>query len=230
MRRLVPALLEAGRDLELVVFAGDEGAPSLAKEPWAPDVELVHVPVRSRSRTRRVLVEQAVLPRAARKARLDLLHNVQNTAPAMPARPAGDDDPRRDLQAPPGDARGRPGGGRRTARPAGRAPLAEDPDALRGREGRHRPLPAASSPTRIDVTPLGPGLARRRAAGRGGRAPPAPRARGRADRVDRLGQAAAQEPRAAARGDGARGGRSRAGARRSRVRDRVRARAEAASG
>ena len=87
VRRLVPALLEAGRDLELVVFAGDEGAPSLAKEPWAPDVELIHVPVRSRSRARRVLVEQAVLPRKAQKAQIDLLHNVQNTAPAMPRVP-----------------------------------------------------------------------------------------------------------------------------------------------
>jgi glycosyltransferase involved in cell wall biosynthesis len=87
VRRLVPALLGAGRDLELVVFAGDEGAPSLANEPWAADVELVHVPVRSRSRTRRVLVEQAALPFAARKARVDLLHNVQNTAPAIPRVP-----------------------------------------------------------------------------------------------------------------------------------------------
>ena len=87
VRRLVPALLEAGRDLELVVFAGDEGALSLAKEPWAPDVELIHVPVRSRSRARRVLVEQAVLPRKAQKAQIDLLHNVQNTAPAMPRVP-----------------------------------------------------------------------------------------------------------------------------------------------
>ena len=87
VRRLIPALLEAGGNLELVVFAGDEGAPSLAREPWAADVDLVHVPVRSRSRTRRVLVEQAVLPRAARKAGIDLLHNVQNTAPAMPGVP-----------------------------------------------------------------------------------------------------------------------------------------------
>ena len=84
VRRLIPALLEAGRDLELVVFAGDEGTPSLAEAPWAAEVDLVHLPVRSRSRTRRVLVEQAVLPRAARRARIDLLHNVQNTAPAIP--------------------------------------------------------------------------------------------------------------------------------------------------
>jgi glycosyltransferase involved in cell wall biosynthesis len=87
VRRLVPALLEAGRNIELVVFAGHEAAPSLAAEPWASEVELVHVPVRSRSRARRVLAEQTLLPRAARKARVDLLHNVQNTAPAMPRVP-----------------------------------------------------------------------------------------------------------------------------------------------
>ena len=87
VRRLVPALLEARRDLELVVFAGHEASPSLAAEPWASEIELVHVPVRSRSRARRVLAEQTLLPRAARKARVDLLHNVQNTAPAMPRVP-----------------------------------------------------------------------------------------------------------------------------------------------
>ena len=34
-----------------------------------------------------MLAEQTLLPRAARKARVDLLHNVQNTAPAMPRVP-----------------------------------------------------------------------------------------------------------------------------------------------
>jgi len=43
--------------------------------------------VRSRSRPRRVLAEQMLLPRAARQARLDLLHNVQNTAPVLPGVP-----------------------------------------------------------------------------------------------------------------------------------------------
>jgi glycosyltransferase involved in cell wall biosynthesis len=87
VRRLIPALLEAGQGLELVVFAGHEAAPSFAAEPWASEVELVHVPVRSRSRPRRVLAEQTLLPRAARRACVDLLHNVQNTAPAMPRIP-----------------------------------------------------------------------------------------------------------------------------------------------
>jgi glycosyltransferase involved in cell wall biosynthesis len=87
VRRLIPALLDASRDLELVVFAGHEATPSLAAEPWASDLELVHVPVASRSRPRRVLAEQTLLPRAARRAHIDLLHNVQNTAPAMPGVP-----------------------------------------------------------------------------------------------------------------------------------------------
>ncbi|HEU5065894.1 MAG TPA: glycosyltransferase family 1 protein [Gaiellaceae bacterium] len=84
VRRLIPALLEAGDDLQLVVFTGREATPSFAAEPWASDVELVQVPVRSRSRPRRVLAEQTLLPRAAHKARVHLLHNVQNTAPAVP--------------------------------------------------------------------------------------------------------------------------------------------------
>ena len=87
VRRLVPALLEASQDLELVVFTGREAYPSFEAEPWASEVELVEVPVRSRSRPRRVLAEQTLLPGAARKARVDLLHNVQNTAPAVPRVP-----------------------------------------------------------------------------------------------------------------------------------------------
>ena len=86
VRRLIPALLEAGRDLELVVYVRQQAAPSLAAEPWASDVELVHMPVRSHT-ARRVLAEQTLLPRAARRARIDLLHNLQNTAPALPRVP-----------------------------------------------------------------------------------------------------------------------------------------------
>jgi glycosyltransferase involved in cell wall biosynthesis len=86
-RRLVPALLEAHNDLRLTIFAGHEATPSLAGEPWARDLELVHVPVSSRSRARRVLAEQTLLPAATRRRRVDLLHNVFTTAPAMPGVP-----------------------------------------------------------------------------------------------------------------------------------------------
>ncbi len=83
----MPALLETCGDLELTVFAGNEGHASLAREPWARAAELVRVPVSSRSRPLRALAEQTLLPRAARRARLDLLHNTLNTAPALPGLP-----------------------------------------------------------------------------------------------------------------------------------------------
>jgi glycosyltransferase involved in cell wall biosynthesis len=80
-RRLVPALLEAG--VELTVLASREGAPSLRLEPWAADVEITELPVNARSRPRRVLAEQTLLPLAAARARVDLLHNLFATSPAL---------------------------------------------------------------------------------------------------------------------------------------------------
>jgi glycosyltransferase involved in cell wall biosynthesis len=83
----VPALLAAREDLQLTLFAASEAYPSLRAEPWAREATIVRVPVRARSRPRRVLAEQALLPRAARRARIDLLHNTLNTAPAFPGVP-----------------------------------------------------------------------------------------------------------------------------------------------
>jgi glycosyltransferase involved in cell wall biosynthesis len=84
VRRLVPALLEAREDLRLTLFAGAEAYPSLSAESGAA---VVRLPVRARSRGRRVAAEQALLPRAVRRARVDLLHNTLNTAPAFPGVP-----------------------------------------------------------------------------------------------------------------------------------------------
>jgi glycosyltransferase involved in cell wall biosynthesis len=86
-RRLVPALLAEAPDLRLTLFAGCEAAPALRAEDWATSVELMELPVRARSRARRVLAEQTALPRAARRARLDLLHNLFTTAPVRRAVP-----------------------------------------------------------------------------------------------------------------------------------------------
>jgi glycosyltransferase involved in cell wall biosynthesis len=83
----VPALLEARGDLRLTLFAGSEAYPSLLTEPWAREATVVRIPVRARSRPRRVLAEQALLPRAAHRAGIDLLHNTLNTAPARPGVP-----------------------------------------------------------------------------------------------------------------------------------------------
>ena len=86
-RRLVGALAAADDAPRLVVFAAHEAAASLAAEPWGERVEIVRVPVRARSRARRVLAEQTTLRRAVARARVQLLHNLFTTAPAFPGVP-----------------------------------------------------------------------------------------------------------------------------------------------
>ena len=73
-RRLIPALQEL--DVDLTFFTG--------KGVWG-GLEAVELPFDPRSRARRVLAEQALLPRAARRAGIDLLHNLFTTAPASSA-------------------------------------------------------------------------------------------------------------------------------------------------
>jgi glycosyltransferase involved in cell wall biosynthesis len=86
-RRLVGALAAAEEAPRLVLFAPREAAASLEAEHWAEAVEIVRVPVQARSRVRRVLAEQTLLPPAVRRARVDLLHNLFSTAPALPGVP-----------------------------------------------------------------------------------------------------------------------------------------------
>jgi glycosyltransferase involved in cell wall biosynthesis len=86
-RRLIPALLATGIELRLTLFAGTDAAASLRQEEWASDVEIIQLMLNARSRVRRVLAEQTLLPRAARRARVDLLHNLFTTAPAWPRGP-----------------------------------------------------------------------------------------------------------------------------------------------
>jgi glycosyltransferase involved in cell wall biosynthesis len=59
----------------------------LRDQPWGEGVQVVELPVRAVSRGRRVLAEQTALPLAVRRARIDLLHNVFTTAPALPGKP-----------------------------------------------------------------------------------------------------------------------------------------------
>ena len=147
-----------------------------------------------------MLVEQTVLPRAARKARIDLLHNMQNTAPAMPRVPQVTTildviykrypETHAGIMAA-GVALLVPLAARRSRRILTLSEAAKDDITHYLQVDRDR----------IDVTPLGPGLAED--------VPPMPeaelraatRARRRADRIDRLRQGAPQEPRAAVRGN-----------------------------
>jgi glycosyltransferase involved in cell wall biosynthesis len=73
-RRLIPALQRL--DVELVLFAG-RGLGG-----WR-DLEVVELPFDPRSRARLVTAEQALLPRAAKRAGVDLVHNLFTTAPAV---------------------------------------------------------------------------------------------------------------------------------------------------
>lgn len=83
-RRLVPALLDVDPGLEVTVLASQRTLPSLAEEPWSSSVEFVGLPFDARSRTRRVLAEQTLLPRELRRRSVELLHNLFTTAPASP--------------------------------------------------------------------------------------------------------------------------------------------------
>jgi glycosyltransferase involved in cell wall biosynthesis len=82
-RRLIPALLAAQPGLSPVVFSGVEAAPSLTREDWAESVHIVQLHVRTGSRFRRVAAEQTLLPVSVQRAKVDLLHNLFTTAPAI---------------------------------------------------------------------------------------------------------------------------------------------------
>jgi glycosyltransferase involved in cell wall biosynthesis len=81
-RRLIPALAAARSDLELIAFVNQETFDSLPRELDETPIEIVLVQTEGRSRLRRVLAEQMVLPRKARSRKLDLLHSLGSTAPA----------------------------------------------------------------------------------------------------------------------------------------------------
>jgi glycosyltransferase involved in cell wall biosynthesis len=78
-RRLLPALRKAEPELEMTLFLGG----SAAREDWGEGVEVVPLRFDPRSRFRRVLAEQTLLPAAVRRVEPDLLHNIFNTAPTV---------------------------------------------------------------------------------------------------------------------------------------------------
>lgn len=77
-RRLIPALLEAEPGIRPTLFVAREAAG----ERWPDGLEVVDLPVRARSRVARVLAEQTLLPVAAARRKIELLHNLFSTAPA----------------------------------------------------------------------------------------------------------------------------------------------------
>jgi glycosyltransferase involved in cell wall biosynthesis len=80
-RELIPALLdEAPPGMRFTAFINREAAA--AKDgPWGELLPAVTVPVNARNRVQWVLGEQTLLPPAAMRARVDLMHSLASTAP-----------------------------------------------------------------------------------------------------------------------------------------------------
>jgi glycosyltransferase involved in cell wall biosynthesis len=82
-RALVPLLPEAFPNARFTVFAGRELAREWAEAPWHPDIGVVALPLSSRTRVRRTAGEQTIVPAAALRARVDLLHSLGNIGPLV---------------------------------------------------------------------------------------------------------------------------------------------------
>jgi glycosyltransferase involved in cell wall biosynthesis len=78
-RQLIPHLTATAPDVELVAFVNTAAAS--APGPWHDVARCVELPVDARNRIEWVRAEQLLLPRAARAARIDLMHSFASTAP-----------------------------------------------------------------------------------------------------------------------------------------------------
>jgi glycosyltransferase involved in cell wall biosynthesis len=79
-RELIPALIAAAPQARFTAFVNREAAA--AKDgPWGELLPAVTVPVRARDRVQWVFGEQALLPRLAARAGVDLVHSLASTAP-----------------------------------------------------------------------------------------------------------------------------------------------------
>jgi glycosyltransferase involved in cell wall biosynthesis len=81
LRELAPALAREFTDLRLVVFTTGSGQVALAAGGWSDFAELRVLPTEEHRRLRRQGCEQLVLPIAARRARVQVLHNLSSTGP-----------------------------------------------------------------------------------------------------------------------------------------------------
>ncbi len=79
-RELIPALLaQAPPEMRFTAFVNREA--TAAGGPWGEAIPAVTVPVNARRRVQWVLGEQALLPRLAARAGVDLVHSLASTAP-----------------------------------------------------------------------------------------------------------------------------------------------------
>ena len=79
-RHLIQSLVRQRPDLDFTAFINRNAAAR--RGPWNELVPSVTVPVNSRNRAAWVLADQSLLPLAAARKRVDLLHSLANLAPA----------------------------------------------------------------------------------------------------------------------------------------------------
>lgn len=80
-RRLVSALATEHPHDEVVVFCGSEAAPSLTAEGWPPNVRVQRLAVRTAAKPLRMAAELTILPLAAARACVEVLHSLGTTSP-----------------------------------------------------------------------------------------------------------------------------------------------------
>lgn len=80
-RRLVGALARERPELEIVCFCGREAGAVLPDPDWPASVRVVTLPVHASRKPLRLATELGLLPRAAEREGIDLLHSLGTTTP-----------------------------------------------------------------------------------------------------------------------------------------------------
>ena len=83
-RELIRAIRVEQPALRLTAFVGVEAA-ALKESTWLRELNTITIPLRTRSRPAWAIAEQLLLPHAAARAKIDILHSTANTAPVYGA-------------------------------------------------------------------------------------------------------------------------------------------------
>ncbi|MGI8632903.1 MAG: glycosyltransferase family 4 protein [Solirubrobacterales bacterium] len=86
-RGLIPALRRGSPSMRLTAFVHKQAFPELRDSPWLEGVDVHSLSV-GPSRVGWVLGDQLAVPRAARRAGVELLHSLASTGPAVPRLPS----------------------------------------------------------------------------------------------------------------------------------------------
>lgn len=84
-RELIPELVAAAPETRFTALINEEAAGASGSAPWGELIPSITIPVRARRRIEWVRGEQQLLPRAAARAHVDLVHSLANTGPVWGA-------------------------------------------------------------------------------------------------------------------------------------------------